>query len=139
MICCRRPIVYSLHRARRPPRPSFPAVALPPFPTRTASSRLPRATRLLRSAVGCLRNPPPARSFCGAAGTGNSPAKVSTLRAAFRSRILPISPSATGEEASRCCSYRSPRLLQSLQGKVIPIHSLDEWSMQIDEANSTDT
>jgi thioredoxin 1 len=25
------------------------------------------------------------------------------------------------------------------EGKVIPIHSLDEWSMQIDEANSTDT
>jgi hypothetical protein len=27
----------------------------------------------------------------------------------------------------------------SAEGKVIPIHSLDEWSMQIDEANSTDT
>ncbi|GJM89015.1 hypothetical protein PR202_ga05610 [Eleusine coracana subsp. coracana] len=29
--------------------------------------------------------------------------------------------------------------LAPAEGSVIPIHSLDEWSMQIDEANSTDT
>jgi hypothetical protein len=47
-----------------------------------ASSRLPRAARLLRSAAERLRLPPPDRAFSGAAGTGVSPGREGVLAAA---------------------------------------------------------
>ncbi|GJN02418.1 hypothetical protein PR202_ga19767 [Eleusine coracana subsp. coracana] len=46
-----------------------------------ASSRLPRAARLLRSAAERMRSPPPVRAFSGVAGTGESPNREGLLAA----------------------------------------------------------